>query len=163
MLALPYSLLDIRQQLCVKNQFVFAHFDSPPIIFKMRHVGGKSDNRFQQIVFQNVATNFAFARARSAGEEWGAVEDDAKVAAAVFGGTHLRYEMHEEQKRTVADSGQTGTEATVETLLIVLPAYVFRTTTQNLILFYVRRLYSKYGYEYTSVDPPICTNHDLGF
>ena len=43
----------------------------------VEHVGGQCDDGFEQIAFQNMAADFGFARACTAGEERRAIEDDA--------------------------------------------------------------------------------------
>ena len=71
-----------------------------------------------QVVLQHVAADLALARARAAGEQRRAVEDDAEAAAAVLGRPHLRDQVQQEQQRAVADARQAGAEAAVEALLL---------------------------------------------
>src|ERR1035438_3283400 len=62
----------------------------------VEHVGGQPDDGLDQVVLQHVAADLAFARARAAGEEGRAIQDDAEAAAAVFGGAHLGNEVEQE-------------------------------------------------------------------
>ena len=82
----------------------------------VEHVRRQGDDGLHEVVFEDVAADFAFAAAGTAGEERGTVEDDAEAAAAVAGGAHLRQQVQEEEQGAVADARQAGAEASVVAL-----------------------------------------------
>jgi len=67
----------------------------------VEHVVRQAHDGLQQIVFQHVAADFAFATARAAGEQRLAIEHDAKAAATVFGWAHLAEQVQQEEHRAV--------------------------------------------------------------
>lgn len=85
----------------------------------VEHVGRQADDGFQQIILEDIAADFAFPAARIAGKQGRTVKDDAEPAAALFSGTHLGNQVHQEEQRAVADAGQTGAETPVEAVLLM--------------------------------------------
>ena len=101
-------------------RFRFPVADNPDISADagvVKHIGRQADDGLDQVVFQNVAADFALAAARAAGEQRRAIEHDAEPAAAVLGRTHLGNQMQQKQERAIADARQAGTEPAIESLL----------------------------------------------
>ena len=55
----------------------------------VEHVGGQTDDRFNEIVLEHVSTNLALARTCATSEERRAVEHDAEATSAFFRWSHL--------------------------------------------------------------------------
>src|SRR5690606_6359824 len=91
----------------------------------VEHVGGQGDDRLDQIVLQQVATNLRLARTGTTGKQWRAIEDDANARAAVARVTHLADQMQQEQQRAIGYTRQARAETTVEALLGVLVGDLF--------------------------------------
>ncbi len=98
----------------------FAVADDPHVSGDARvvkHVGGEADDGFDQIVFNQVAADLALATPRTAGEQGGAVEHNAKAAAAIFGRAHFGKEMEQKKQRAIGDARQSGAKTAVVPLL----------------------------------------------
>ena len=91
----------------------------------VEHVGGQADDRLHHIIFQHIAAYLALAGACAAGEQRGAVQDDAEPAAAVLGVAHLRDEVQQKQQGAITDAGQPRPKSTVVPLLLGFPANFF--------------------------------------
>ena len=76
--------------------------------------------RLEPVVLDDPAPDLALARARAAGEERRAVEDDGEPPAALLGALQLADHVLEEEERAVVDARQAGPEATAEAELVVL-------------------------------------------
>src|SRR5690606_3852320 len=87
----------------------------------VEHVGREGDDCFEQVALEYVAPNLALATPGTAGEEGGAVEDDADTPAVAVRVVrivvaHFADQVHQKEERPVADAREARTEAAIEPL-----------------------------------------------
>jgi len=82
----------------------------------VKQVGGQGDNAFQQVVFNQLPSNLRFPRARVAGKQRGAVEDDGHPGALLIL-LHFGQHVLQEQQGAVGGARGAGPKTAVKAQL----------------------------------------------
>ena len=84
---------------------------------------GQGDDGFNQIVFQQPATDFGFTRPRAAVEERRSRKNNGRSAAAVGRQLHLARKVHQKQHGAIVDAWQAWAKAPLVLLFLVLKVH----------------------------------------
>ena len=144
----------------------------------VEHVRWQRDNAFQQVGFQNVASNFALTAARTTGKQWGTVKDNPDPPTIAHGAIHIVVvahfadQVHQEQQRAVGNTRQSRAKATVKTFLRMfvvnlalnlLPVHTKRWVREHVVELIQRQLVVREGVAQLNTADVLTFDQHVGF